>query len=351
MDDRRFDDLIRALNSSLNRRRGVAAALGMLFAGTAAAADARNQRDKGNGKGTGGPKAEGPCGDGSRKDNICTKDSDCCTGICNIQTGQTNKDRKGRCRCVKRGKACTADKNCCGGRTCQQGVCAGSNPGPGPGPDPTPTCDAATCPDGCCALGLCVPYTGQTSAGCGTGGAACSACTNGDTCVSGVCTPCSSTTCPNGCCDSTGCVLHENQSDSNCGTSGATCVGCINGDVCIVGVCTPCGPSTCPSGCCNGNTCIDTGSQSDQTCGTNGAACDPCSGGDTCFEGTCTPCGPSTCPAGCCDAFSSTCFPYNLMDEFACGTNGAQCASCDPGAQCISGVCTGGSGGDGGIAG
>jgi hypothetical protein len=174
MDDRRFDAVVRALDGSLSRRRGIAAAFGALVAGSAATAEARNQR----GRGKGGPKPEGPCGDGSRKDNLCESDGDCCTGIC--KTGIRNKDGQGRCRCVKKGKACSEDKNCCGGRTCVDGVCGASTP--------PPVCNATTCPDGCCALGLCVPYIGQTSAGCGTGGAECAACPSStDACINGAC--------------------------------------------------------------------------------------------------------------------------------------------------------------------
>jgi hypothetical protein len=71
---------------------------------------------------------EGPCGDGSRKENLCDKGSDCCTGLC--KTGLKNKDGRGRCRCVRRGKACAEDKNCCNDMTCVAGVCGGSAPPP-----------------------------------------------------------------------------------------------------------------------------------------------------------------------------------------------------------------------------
>lgn len=74
------------------------------------------------------PGKQGPCGDGSRKDNVCTKDSQCCTGICVTSKGKNNKDGNGRCRCLKRNKACKGDKNCCNGMMCANGKCAETVP-------------------------------------------------------------------------------------------------------------------------------------------------------------------------------------------------------------------------------
>jgi hypothetical protein len=102
------------------------------------------------------PRREGPCGDFSRADNICSADGDCCTGICNTSLGRNNKDGLGRCRCRNRGDACTADRNCCRRRNqqmvCVEGVCG----------DPAPDCVAlaAVCEpqtDTCC-QGACSVY-------------------------------------------------------------------------------------------------------------------------------------------------------------------------------------------------
>lgn len=118
MDDSRFDALSRALGGAVSRRSGLVA-LGALLGGVAIGdATAASGRKR--------PKPEGPCGDGSRKDNICTKGDDCCTGSCDLSKGKTNKDGLGRCRCVRKGGSCTEDKNCCGGRICGGGsVCGG----------------------------------------------------------------------------------------------------------------------------------------------------------------------------------------------------------------------------------
>jgi len=98
MDQRSFDRFARLLGGAASRRAGIRAALGGLL-GLAApdGADAgRNKaKDKAKGKeeGRGRPGPEGPCGNGSRKDNACTKDSDCCTGICNTSLGKKNRDK------------------------------------------------------------------------------------------------------------------------------------------------------------------------------------------------------------------------------------------------------------------
>ena len=63
MDERRFDDALRALNTGATRRRGLPAALGLLVRGTALGAAAKSTGQRKPGK-------EGPCGDFSRKDNI-----------------------------------------------------------------------------------------------------------------------------------------------------------------------------------------------------------------------------------------------------------------------------------------
>ncbi len=156
MDKERFDDLVRRLAEERNRRSVLTGVGGAVVASfglasdsdaaastrkgkdkkqAAAAADGKKAGKKGKEKGKGkgsdrspdelqkpGVGTEGPCGSGSRKDNICTKDSECCTSICDIQLGKKNKDKKGRCRCVRRGGACTADNNCCNS-ICISGVC------------------------------------------------------------------------------------------------------------------------------------------------------------------------------------------------------------------------------------
>jgi hypothetical protein len=111
MDEQRFDAALRALGLGSSRRQAIAGAFGALFGGgvldAAARGNGKNRdRDKGKGRKPSAPVVEGPCGDGSRKDNICSKDTECCTGYC--KKGLRNKDQKGRCRCIRKGKSCKA---------------------------------------------------------------------------------------------------------------------------------------------------------------------------------------------------------------------------------------------------
>jgi hypothetical protein len=136
MDHASFDRAARVLGTAISRRAGLASAVATILGvstlpvAVAAAAAAAPSRK---------PRPQGPCGSGKRKDNICTKDSDCCTGICNTRAGKANKDKKGRCRCVRQGGACKVDKNCCQ-KSCVDGICGSA----------ADTCDI--CPTGC-------PYT------------------------------------------------------------------------------------------------------------------------------------------------------------------------------------------------
>jgi hypothetical protein len=108
MDQGSFDRIVTTLATASTRRAGVIAALGTALA-LARGADGK-------------PRSQGPCGNGSRKANRCRKNKDCCTGICD--TTLVNQDGDGRCRCRRRGKACTEDRNCCS-RGDQSLVCVG----------------------------------------------------------------------------------------------------------------------------------------------------------------------------------------------------------------------------------
>ncbi|MGI9253575.1 MAG: hypothetical protein ACR2J8_07505, partial [Thermomicrobiales bacterium] len=113
MDHTAFDRIARLLGAASTRRAGLTAALGALAASATAAAKSPHH-----------PKPEGPCGDHSRKDNTCSKDSQCCTGFC--KKGLKNTDGQGRCRCIKKGQPCTPSQTCCGNLACVDGIC-GSN--------------------------------------------------------------------------------------------------------------------------------------------------------------------------------------------------------------------------------
>jgi hypothetical protein len=58
------------------------------------------------------------------------------------------------------------------------------------------SCDAASCPNGCCSGARCVPYASETNAACGAAGAVCAACPSGETCstTAGTCSNVSSCT-------------------------------------------------------------------------------------------------------------------------------------------------------------
>jgi hypothetical protein len=125
MDQSRFDELVRRMQEARSRREAIrnaaGAALGLGALGSLAA-EASGKKGKGGQYGTGKPGAEGPCGSGKRKDNICTKNGDCCTGVCEKSVAKKNKDKKGRCRCIRTGFACKQDKNCCNS-LCVDGMC------------------------------------------------------------------------------------------------------------------------------------------------------------------------------------------------------------------------------------
>ncbi|MFM9108021.1 MAG: hypothetical protein ACKOWF_15135 [Chloroflexota bacterium] len=157
MDQSAFDRIARTLAGAATRREGLQAAIAAIgaiagsAAATAARRDTRNTRNTRDRRDRRDPAAEGPCKSTKRPDNICAKDSECCTGICNTKTGKKNKDRQGRCRCIRRGGPCSATRNCCSRAgqqmTCTQGRCGEVEPGPGPNPEPT--CSPDVCASGC----------------------------------------------------------------------------------------------------------------------------------------------------------------------------------------------------------
>ncbi len=155
----------------------------------------------------------------------------------------------------------------------------GETPGTGTTPPEGETCTPQNCP-GCCRGNTC--ETGTADLGCGTGGAACEACTDGKRCTGGKCEQ-------------------------------------------------KCGPDNC-TGCCDGDTC-KTGTDKD-SCGGGGVACASCTAvGPTfvcankqCADQNCQ----ASCPTGCCT--SAGCQPGT--DTTACGTGGGACAACDYGERC-----------------
>jgi hypothetical protein len=116
MDHATFDRIARMLGAATSRRAGIGAAAAAMIAGAASAGGiaAAGRRVSG----------EGPCGDGAQRDNVCTRNADCCTGVC--MKNPAGKRKKGRCRCYHRGERCAANRNCCGSLTCVEGRCTGA---------------------------------------------------------------------------------------------------------------------------------------------------------------------------------------------------------------------------------
>lgn len=216
------------------------------------------------------------------------------------------------------------------------------------GGPPTGVCNATTCPSGCCdASNVC--RLGTDGRFCGAGGGRCTDCiatgfefcdASRKTCARNVQT-CDATTCPSGCCTNDGgrprCV--SGSEAVACGQGGLTCVNCtLQGRACDprLRVCSTqrCDASNC-NGCCVGNQCL--GGTSPLSCGNLGNACVSCAAGQVCrtqpggggrCEGVAT-CGPMNC-GGCCR--NGQCL--NGADTTACGRAGQQCATCGPNQTC-----------------
>ncbi|MFM9108449.1 MAG: right-handed parallel beta-helix repeat-containing protein [Chloroflexota bacterium] len=194
MDRETFDAAARVLGAAATRRAGLAAALAAALAmatgGSDGPAAALGKR----------PRPAGPCGDGSRKDNSCTKNKDCCTGLCNTKAGRKNRDGKGRCRCVRKRGSCTESRNCCGNHVCVNGTCGDG------GAAKVPTGQPCTPADVCAAAAAsCTVYADATPAGTYClipAGGACAAANDCDShlCTSGVCeAACIPNVCASGC--------------------------------------------------------------------------------------------------------------------------------------------------------
>jgi hypothetical protein len=240
MDEKRFDDAIRALNGSMSRRRGIAAAIGALLGGAAAAEATAKDRKRGAVAAGDDANVEGPCGDGSRKANRCKRNSQCCTkyclfGTCRLKPNQMQCAKGSECAsgscvnnkcdggCKKEGSRCSTSANCCNGLVCEGGVCKSSTKA---------VCNSKNC-KGCCNGTVC--RAGTSVSACGTKGGTCARCRNGATCVNGACFACDAATCPTGCCQNG--VCQAGTAASACGTGGVACAACSGTDVCTAGTC------------------------------------------------------------------------------------------------------------------
>jgi hypothetical protein len=202
------------------------------------------------------------------------------------------------------------------GDVCQGQVCQGQT-----------QCNAQTCGFGCCQGNFCV--TGSLDTECGFGGQSCQDCQAfGETCQGQVCQgggTCNAQTCPNGCCLGGACI--PGTLDNACGFGGQACQNCQTfGDVCQGQICVSsagCNASNC-FGCCEGNVCVP--GTASNACGFGGEQCTNCQGfGDICEGQQCqSACNGGNCQ-GCCDA-NQMCQPGFLNNQ--CGGFGAPCADC-----------------------
>ncbi|MDP9034929.1 MAG: hypothetical protein M3O50_08980 [Myxococcota bacterium] len=203
-------------------------------------------------------------------------------------------------------------------------------------------CNPQTCPLGCCdALDHCQP--GASSAQCGTSGNSCQRCVDfgavcsGQQCGGPDAGTCNAESCPTGCCDAAG-QCQQGLTALECGTFGTNCQSCIqNGEQCSVSQqCVlpadggrACNAQTCPNGCCDAAGNCQAGSNLTE-CGSFGGRCVDCSLlGAQCSGNACvgsdagTPC-PQSC-TGCCDR-SGQCQP-GFVDSL-CGELGNTCQDC-----------------------
>lgn len=269
------------------------------------------------------------CNDG----NPCTNDS------CNMATSTcvfTN---------VVNGTSCNDGNGCTQSDTCQAGSCVGASP---------VTCMAQ---DQCHLAGTCNPATGACSNPNKTNGTACNdnnACTQTDTCQTGLCVGGNSITCTAldqchdvGLCNpSTGVCTNPNKAN------GASCTdgnGCTQADTCQSGVCTGGNPLTCvPLDQCHvAGTCNPATGTCSNPNKANGVVCDDgngCTQTDTCQSGACMGANPVSCTAldvchvaGTCNPLSGACSNPNKADGTPCN-DGNPCTQVD---SCQTGTCAG----------
>ena len=203
------------------------------------------------------------------------------------------------------------------------------------------TCDATSCPGGCCDGLTCVPQTAQDAGTCGASGNACGKCAAGQACQNGGCS-CGGGSCTTGCCSQAGQCVTSNT--TTCGVGGVSCVTCGSGQECTAqGACT-CDATSCPNGCCLGGptgTCELYGSQSITSCGAAGATCAPCGSGKECNGSGACVCDSISCAGGCCvGGPTGSCELYANQLPTSCGSGGATCKDCGSGLTCsAAGAC------------
>ena len=260
-------------------------------------------------------------------------------------------DASGQCRTGSDSLACGNFGNQCLDCVAGGGTCAKTTKECG---KLLTSCDATSCPNGCCAKGdgntfLCLSGVGDVS--CGKGGAACADCGPGrmcsaatHTCIAGGCGPDSC----DGCCAGNQCL--KGLDGKTCGSRGQACINCdALGQKCAAlsgppgGKCEgapSCNPTNCAKGCCTADgKCV--GGVDQTACGIGGLLCKGCGASETCEAGKCTPgakCGPNNCTGDSC-CFNDEC--VSGTGATACGANGAACQNCaGQNLACTAGKCT-----------
>ncbi|MCU0696730.1 MAG: hypothetical protein MUC96_09390 [Myxococcaceae bacterium] len=281
-----------------------------------------------------------------------------CSGCCGPRNTCITPSFQTGFSCGQAGAMCT---QCPMGQDCINGTC-----------QPAQACGPVTCGSGCCAFGRCLPPSQQQNFACGTGGGMCQQCGGGSRCVNGTCqgggapdagmpNTCDAVSCPSGCCAFGRCITQ--QSNFTCGLAGAMCQQCQGGTSCRMGACLPAmlpdggTPQVLPAGsACNATslcdgTCLEEapfgqptgypGGYCTATCGPN----QPCASGACVTEsvfGTMASSCRSTCPAP--GSGQSTCRtgyvcalapnPGALLGYCRPNCNNGSLAACPQGQQC-----------------
>ena len=271
---------------------------------------------------------------------VCTASDQChATGTCDASTGVCSNPPK------QNGAACNDGNACTQTDACVNGSCSGGGP----------VLCAAT--DQCHTAGSCNPQTGACSNPSKANGAACSdanACTQTDSCQSGICGGGSPVVCiAQGQCHAVGACDSQSGVCSNpAKVDGAACSdgnGCTQTDVCTAGACTGARPVICAAA----DDCHDVGlcDPANGTCSTpakaDGSACNDsnaCTRADACTAGACKGGTPVACTAsdachvaGACDVASGLCSNPPAVDGTTCN-DGSVCTTGD---KCGMGQCTG----------
>ncbi len=270
----------------------------------------------------------------------CTASDQCHeAGTCDPTTGMCSNPAKPDGTSCSDGNACTqTDK-------CESGQCVGTNP---------VTCSAL---DQCHDAGTCDPTTGMCSNPARPDGTTCNdgnACTQSDKCESGQCVGTNPVTCTAldqchvaGTCDpTTGMCSDPARPD---GTSCSDGNACTQTDTCRSGVCTGSNPVTCAAldQCHEAGTCDPTTGVCSNPAKPDGTSCsdgNACTVGDACSNGTCAGGTPVVCTpldqchdAGTCDPTTGMCSNPAKPDGTTCD-DGNACTVTD---RCQAGSCNG----------